>query len=42
MPAGFNDLIMVKGLTSDKISNLPKFVVENEAELEFEILDENE
>jgi hypothetical protein len=42
MPAGFDDLIMVKGLTSDKITKLPKFAVENQAELVFEILDEND
>ena len=42
MPAGFDDLIMVKGLTSDQITSLPKFTVENEAELAFEILDEND
>jgi hypothetical protein len=33
MPPGFDDLIMVKGLTSDKITNLPKFTAENQAEL---------
>ena len=42
MPAGIDDLIMLKGNTSDKITSLPKFAVENQADLTYEILDEND